>query len=95
MEEEIRKDKTLWRIAVKRAKFRKSFYAYAVITAFLWGVWWFTMGRHTGFTGYPWPVWVTLGWGIAIALQYVDAYYGNKQDIADREYEKLKNQQGL
>jgi hypothetical protein len=43
------KDERLWRIARKRASFRKSLYSYLVICAFLWGIWWFTKGSETGF----------------------------------------------
>ena len=84
------KDEKLWRIARKRASFRQSLYSYIIIVAFLWGVWWFTSGRIHGYHGYPWPVWVMLGWGIGIAFQYFEAYNGNKQDLTEQEYEKLK-----
>ncbi len=95
MVDEKQRDDNLWRIARKRANFRRSFYTYVVIIAFLWGVWWFTNGYKTGFTGYPWPIWVMLGWGIGIAFQYFNAYNGSKEDIAQQEYEKLKKQRDL
>jgi hypothetical protein len=33
---------------------------------FLWGVWAVT----TGLGSYPWPVWVTLGWGIGVVMNW-------------------------
>ena len=87
-------DEKLWRIARKRASFRKSLFSYLVINAFMWGVWCFTDGQHTGFRGYPWPVWLMLGWGIGLAFQYFDAYNGNKEDLAEQEYEKMKRERG-
>jgi fatty acid desaturase len=89
------KDEKLWRVARKRAEFRKSLFTYLVIIAFLWGIWWFTSGRHDGFRGYPWPVWVMLGWGVGLGFQYFNAYSGNKEDLAEQEYEKLKREKGL
>lgn len=85
-------DERLLRIARKRAGFRKSVYSYVVVIVFLWTIWWITTGRITGFTGYPWPVWVMLGWGLSLAMQYFKAYKGNKKDLANEEYEKLKKQ---
>ena len=87
---EEQKDEKLWRIARKRAKFRRSLYTYIVINTFLWCVWWFTSGQRQKFYGFPWPLWVMLGWGIGLANQYYDAYHGHKSDMAEREYEKLK-----
>ncbi len=86
-------DERLWRIARKRATFKKSLYSYIVINAFLWGIWWFTMGRYTGFDSYPWPVWVMLGWGVGLGFQYFAAYSGSKQDMAIDEFKKLKEKE--
>ncbi len=87
---ETNRDERLWRIASKRASFRKSLYSYIIVNAFLWAIWWFVSGRYHGFRGIPWPIWVMLGWGLGIAFQYFEAYNGNKQDLAEQEYEKLK-----
>lgn len=89
------RDEILWRIARKRADFRRSLYLYLVINMFLWLIWWMTTGRITGLTGYPWPLWVMLTWGIGVAIQYFEAYKSDKADLAEREYEKLKRKQQL
>ncbi len=89
------RDDRLWRIAQKRAAFKRNLFVYLVVNAFLWAVWWFTIGRQAGFRGYPWPIWVMLGWGMAMAFQYFHAYNGSKEDIAREEYEKLKREKGL
>lgn len=86
-------DDKLWRIAKKRAEFKKSLYSYLVINAFLWAIWWFTTGRFTGLTDYPWPIWVMFGWGIGLGFQYFEAYNGSKEDLAEQEYQKLKKEQ--
>ena len=87
------KDERLWRLAQKRAGFRKMLYSYIVICAFLWGIWWFTTGRYNASNSYPWPVWVMLGWGVALGFQYFNAYGGSRDDMAIQEYEKLKKGQ--
>lgn len=86
-------DDRLWRIARKRANFKKSLYSYLVINAFLWGIWWFTGGRQTGSNHYPWPIWVMLGWGVGLGFQYFEAYQGDKNDLAIEEYKKLKKEE--
>lgn len=87
------RDEKLWAIAVKRAKFRKSLYTYVVTNTFFWVLWWFTTGRIAGFRGIPWPIWPMLGWGIALAYQYYEAYQSDQSDMAEKEYEKLKRQE--
>ncbi len=89
------KDKMLWRMAQRRAQFRTSLFTYIVICGFLWGVWWFTLGRYQGIHGYPWPVWVMLAWGIGLAFQYFKAYHGDKENLTEEEYEKLKKQRDM
>lgn len=86
-------DDRLWRMARKRAEFRRSLYSYFVINIFLWLVWWFTAGKTAGFSGFPWPAWVSLGWGVDVAMKYYAAYYGNHKDLTEREYERLKRKQ--
>jgi hypothetical protein len=96
MEQE--KDETLWRIARQRASFRRSLYSFIIVILFLWAIWWFTSGTDylaDGRRGIPWPCWVMLGWGFGLAMQYFKAYHGNKQDLTNQEYEKLKREQNL
>ncbi len=89
------KDEQLWKTAKNRAEFKKSLFSYIVVICFLWGIWWFTTGRYTGFENHrPWPIWVMLGWGIGLAFQYFKAYNGDKDSLAQKEYEKLKREKG-
>lgn len=92
---EQHRDEALWQIAKRRAEFRKNLYSYLIINGMLWIIWWFTLGKNTGLTGWPWPAWVMLFWGVGILLQYVKAYHGDKSDMAEREYEKLKRKKQL
>lgn len=88
------RDEHLWKLAKKRADFKRSLFVYIVINIFLWIIWWFSAGHKYDWNGVPWPLWVMLGWGIGIVMQYRDAYGGNREDLTDREYKKLKERQG-
>lgn len=89
---ETNRDEELWRLAKKRAGFQRSLVTYLVVNAFLWTIWWFTTDNR-GFSGHtPWPAWVTLGLGLALVFQYFSAYGGSKQNLTDKEYEKLKKE---
>lgn len=87
------RDEHLWRMARKRANFQRSIAAYVIVNGFLWFIWWFTAGRHGYNNDMPWPVWPMIGWGIGLAFQYLDSYGGNKGDLVQKEYDRLKNKQ--
>ena len=85
-------DERLWKIARKRASFKKHFTSYFLVILFLWAIWWFTTERRHIYTGaVPWPVWPMLAWGLAIAFNYFDAYGSpDRQSAVEKEFEKLK-----
>ena len=64
------KDRVLWEIAHKRASFKSQAIAYAIVNVFFWALWYFTSSefRRSHWNIYPWPVWITLGWGIGLAF---------------------------
>jgi hypothetical protein len=90
---EEQKDQRLWRLAQKRASFKQNFYAYISINIVLWIIWWATQGRHGAGTGWPWPMWVTVFWGIAELFDYFSAYHSDKETLTEQEYKKLKKRQ--
>jgi hypothetical protein len=55
-------------LASKRLRQKQAFkgmlVAYAAVNVFLWIIWAVSDDR----SGFPWPAWVTLGWGIGIAI---------------------------
>ena len=83
------KDPALWAIAKKRAGFKRDLAIYFTVNAFLWLIWMLS-GHSSTNSGIPWPVWPTAGWGIAILFQYIDAYSYPKENMAEKEYEKLR-----
>ncbi len=86
------KDEKLWRLAQQRAAFQDSLIGFVVVSVICWGVWFFTTGRHGYNYGTPWPLWVMFGLGIGLVLKFIKAYKTDKDTLAEREYEKLKNQ---
>ena len=85
------RDPRLWAIAKKRAGFKSHLATYLIVNAFLWALWFFTSGNDND-PGWPWPLWPTLGWGVAIVFNYFDSYVYPEANSAEREYEKLKKQ---
>jgi preprotein translocase subunit YajC len=61
-------DEQLWKIAKQRVAFKKNLFSYIITIVFLWGIWWFTIGKDQGFNGYPWPIWPMLGWGLGLGI---------------------------
>lgn len=90
------RDPKLWRMARKRASFKKHLYSYMWINLLLWVIWLFTNRFEIKFlfeNGYhiPWPLYVTFFWGIAIFFDFISAYRLNHEDLAEKEYKKLKD----
>ena len=82
----------LRKIALERLKKRRDFrthvVVYLLVNAFLWGIW-----AVTG-AGFPWPVFVTGGWGIGLAMDARETYWDippTEQEV-QAEIEKLKQQ---
>jgi hypothetical protein len=89
------KDPQLWQTAHKRASFKRHLTTYAVINLFFWILWYFTNGDHdysAERTYLPWPVWPMIGWGIGLAFHYIGAYVSMGNNLVEKEYDKLKNQ---
>ncbi|MBE2228962.1 MAG: 2TM domain-containing protein [Ignavibacteria bacterium] len=84
------RDERLWKLAKKRAEFKKHLLTYFIVNIFLWGIWLFNSIRHNDFD-FPWPAFVTLGWGIGVAISYIAAYSGNPESLREKEYNKLIN----
>lgn len=91
------RDEQLWRIAKKRAGFKKQLASYIIVNGFLWTMWYCTQG-HTDFDevnqyNFPWPIWCTLGWGIGLAFSYYGAYHSDKETDTMKEYQRLKDRE--
>lgn len=86
------RNEKLWKVAKKRAEFKKHLLTYIVINIFLWAVWLYGGIMRSDYN-FPWPAFVTFGWGIGLAFNYIGAYSGFKDDLTEREYQKLINKQ--
>jgi hypothetical protein len=56
----------------KRRDFHAHAFAYLVINMVLWGAW--AIIGDTLHSWYPWPLWVTLGWGIGLTFNAWDVF---------------------
>jgi len=90
METNSQRDERLWKIAQSRARFKTSLIIYLVMNAFFWALWLATGAYRYG--GTPWPVWPGIGWGLALAFQYFNAWHRDPTGDAVREYEKLQEE---
>ena len=88
------RDKQLWRVAQKRAKFKKHLATYIIVNGFLWAMWWITDRGGDRSLLTAWPIWCTLGWGLGIAFSYYDAYYDSKEEATMKEYHRMKDKEG-
>lgn len=76
--------------AVSRLKKKRDFQGhlvtYLIVNAAIWAVW-----AVTG-AGYPWPAWVTGGWGIGLLLNAWDVYFRSPITEAEvqREIERMR-----
>jgi hypothetical protein len=89
MESNPQRDEQLWKIAKSRTAFRSHLITFLIINCFLWAVWFFTDHDHTGT---PWPAWVGISWGLALAFQYFNAWHRDPFGDTLNEYEKLQQE---
>jgi hypothetical protein len=91
------RDQQLWRIAKKRAGFKKHLASYIIVNVFLWALWLFTENHRDmedrDYGNIPWPIWTTLGWGIGLAFSYYKAYHDDRDSDTMKEYQKLKDRE--
>ena len=76
----------LRRVAKKRVGFKVSFAIAVLVNVMLICIWYFT----TGLRSYFWPLWPMLVWGVALLIQFSEAYLGTTIFSEDKEYDKLK-----
>ena len=90
------RDEHLWRIAKKRAGFKRHLAFYLIVNLFLWVVWFMTMKDADMMNEYgiPWPAWCSAGWGIGLAFHYYGAYHDDRQSRTMKEFQKLKDREG-
>ncbi len=88
-------EKTARELAIKRLKSKRDFSThmaiYVVVNVFLWILWAVTDDSKNGV---PWPVWITLGWGIGVALNAWEVF--GRRPITEAEVEReMERTRGL
>lgn len=74
-----------------RAKFIRELSSFVGVNIMLWAIWGFSEGNSifSGHIGLPWPLFVTVFWGISVGRHGLRAYFSDQIDSAfDREMEK-------
>lgn len=96
------RDERLWKLAKKRAAFKRHLFSYLLVNAFLWVIWFFSghywnddntnfgFGMHHDYH-FPWPLFVMFFWGIGLAFDFFHSYIGYRDNLIDKEYQKLIN----
>ncbi len=82
----------VWEQASGRAGFKKHLFTYLIICTFLWTIWLVSGNAKSSDDHTPWPVWVMLWWGIALAFNFARVYLFNIPAAIEEEYKKLKKQ---
>jgi hypothetical protein len=72
-------------------EFYTHFSIYVMVNLLLWGMWYVT---DSG--AFPWPLFVTFGWGIGITAHFVNSFIslGMAERMTEKEYERLKKKEG-
>ncbi|WP_372587675.1 2TM domain-containing protein [Marivirga salinarum] len=92
-----RKDQDLWELAEARVGFKRHLTSYIIVNIAVWSLWYFigNMGVNYVDLFFPWPIWMTFGWGIGIVFHFLGVYVNNSYNAVDREYEKLKKKNNM
>lgn len=75
----------------KRRDLRTHAFAYFTINVLVWGVW--VILGVTSHSWFPWPLWITLGWGIGLAFNAWDVHFRRPitEDEIRREADRLRH----
>jgi 2TM domain len=87
---EVLREQALRRLK-KRRDLKAHVFAYALINGLVWAIW--LVVALTSHSWWPWPVFVTLGWGIGLAFNAWDVYFRRPitEDELRREMESLRH----
>lgn len=70
----------------RKRKFAQDLVAYVAVNALLWLIWLFTGHPTNG--NIPWPAWVSLAWGVFLALDGWRAYGSLNTPITETAIER-------
>jgi fatty acid desaturase len=80
--------------ALRRIKSRRDFKAhalvYALVNLVVWGIW--VVIGLSSHSWWPWPVFITLGWGIGLVMNAWDVYL--RKPITEAELQREIDQLG-
>lgn len=71
-DEKGRREQALRRLK-KRRDFHTHLFVYLTFNVLIWGIW--AIIAASAGSWYPWPLWITLGWGIGVLFNAWDVYF--------------------
>jgi hypothetical protein len=89
--EEGRREQALQRLK-KRRDFHTHLFVYLTFNAVVWSIW--TIIAVSSHSWYPWPLWITLGWGLGVVFNAWDVYFRRPITESEirREIDRLGHQ---
>ncbi len=74
----------------KRRDFKAHAFVYVIVNAVVWSIW--TVIGLSSHSWWPWPVFITLGWGIGLVMNAWDVYVRKPitEDELQREIKHLQ-----
>jgi hypothetical protein len=87
---EVLRDQALRRVKQRR-DFHAHVFAYVAVNVVLWGVW--VIVGATSDSWDPWPLWVTLLWGLGLLFNAWDVYFRHPitEEEIRREMDRLSD----
>lgn len=84
-------DNYLWKMAKARVEFKAHFRKFLLVNLLLWAIWLMVnISNKSPEWSFPWPIYVTLAWGLVLFLHYYRVYMKGVNDPVKKEFEKLK-----
>lgn len=80
------RERAIKRIKAKRG-FQQHLVVFVLVNVFLWVIW-----AVTG-TGFPWPIFITFGWGIGLVMN-AWAVYGRVEEITEADIRREMGNDG-
>jgi hypothetical protein len=87
--DEGRREQALQRVK-KRRDFHTHLFVYLAFNTVVWGIWAVIAVSSGGW--YPWPLWLTLGWGLGVVFNAWDVYF--RRPITESEIRREMDRLG-
>lgn len=88
------RDPHLWEQAENRVGFKQHLRSYLLVNAIVWIIFLVLVYGfgNARFGAFPWPLFMTLGWGIGLLAHYIGVYWlaSRPDNQVEKEYRRLQ-----